>query len=226
MGTPAYMSPEQFMGQVVDRRTDIYSCGVMLYQLLTGERPYEGSMTSIMHKATTTVPPPPSEIAVTSPVRLDAVVARAMAKRPEERYDTAADFAAALRAPAASSAFDTDETLVSAPRAAPPSAAVVAAKPRSKLPMIVAGGVAAAVVVAGGVWFLLPGSMPKVQEASVVSAPTAQPPAPPASTPPASAPSSRCRFRLSRPPSGRRRRSSSRHHPLSRRVRRRRSRHR
>ncbi len=96
MGTPAYMSPEQFMGQTVDARTDIYSAGVLLYQLLTGERPFEGSMTAIMHKALNTTPPRPSEISVTAPPALDAVVARAMAKRPEERFQTAAEFSGAL----------------------------------------------------------------------------------------------------------------------------------
>ncbi len=186
MGTPAYMSPEQFMGHVVDRRTDIYSCGVMLYQLLTGERPFDGSMTSIMHKATTTVPPPPSELAVTAPVRLDAVVARAMAKRPEDRYDSAADFATALRAPAPSTAFETDETMVAGPRSAStrppqPSPSPAGAKRRSKLPIIIGGAVAASVVVAGGVWFLLPSATPRVQEASVAPAPAV--PAPPTPAP-------------------------------------------
>jgi len=97
MGTPAYMSPEQFMGQTVDARTDIYSCGVLLYQLLTGERPFEGGMTAIMHKALHTDPPRPSAISVTSPEAMDAVVARAMAKRPEGRWPTAEAFAAAIR---------------------------------------------------------------------------------------------------------------------------------
>ena len=147
------------MGQVVDRRTDIYSCGVMLYQLLTGERPYEGSMTSIMHKATTTVPPPPSEIAVTSPVRLDPVVARAMAKRPEDRFDTAAEFAAALRAPAASTAFDIDETLVAKPKAPIPAQPV--AGPRETAAAGCRWPSAAALrrpwsVAAAVAWFLLP----------------------------------------------------------------------
>ena len=86
MGTPAYMSPEQFMGQTVDARTDIYSAGVLLFQLLTGERPFEGSMAAIMHKALNTRPPTPSELSVTAPAALDAVVARAMAKRPEDRF--------------------------------------------------------------------------------------------------------------------------------------------
>jgi serine/threonine-protein kinase len=75
MGTPAYMSPEQFMGQTVDARTDIYSAGVLLYQLLTGERPFEGSMTAIMHKALNTVPPRPSS----------ATPARRRSRRPWRR---------------------------------------------------------------------------------------------------------------------------------------------
>ncbi len=98
LGTPAYMSPEQFMGQVVDARSDIYSSGVLLYQLLTGERPFEGSMSAIMHKALNTEAPMPSQISVTVPRPFDAVVRKAMAKRPDDRYASAADFMAAIKA--------------------------------------------------------------------------------------------------------------------------------
>ena len=101
LGTPAYMSPEQFMGQVVDARTDIYSSGVLLYQLLTGERPFEGGMSAIMHKALNTDPPLPSQITVTCPAAFDAVVRKAMAKRPEDRFQSASEFLEALQAAAA-----------------------------------------------------------------------------------------------------------------------------
>src|SRR5579864_1912080 len=97
LGTPAYMSPEQFMGQVVDARTDIYSSGVLLYQLLTGERPFEGGMSAIMHKALNTEPPAPSQLSVTAPPSFDSVVRRAMAKRPEDRFASATAFADAIR---------------------------------------------------------------------------------------------------------------------------------
>ncbi len=97
MGTPAYMSPEQFMGQTVDARTDLYSAGVMLYQLLTGERPFEGGMSAIMHKALNTQAPRPSDLSVTAPPALDAVVAKAMAKRPEDRFESASAFAEAIK---------------------------------------------------------------------------------------------------------------------------------
>jgi serine/threonine-protein kinase len=122
LGTPAYMSPEQFMGQVVDARTDIYSAGVLLYQLLTGERPFEGSMSAIMHKALHTEAPLPSQLSVTAPRPFDGVVKRAMAKRPEDRYTTAAEFMAAIKAaamappPVVEPTDDNDEaTLVVAP---------------------------------------------------------------------------------------------------------------
>jgi serine/threonine-protein kinase len=185
MGTPAYMSPEQFMGQVVDRRTDIYSCGVMLYQLLTGDRPFDGSMTAIMHKAMTTTPPRPSELAVTAPAALDPVVAKAMARRPEDRFDSAEAFAQALRAqPAQADPFASDATIMAAPTrpaTTPPPPPVPAAVPAaagrgSKVPMI-AGGAVALVVVAGAlVWFLLPGPTKPTdpeRQASIAPAQTA-----------------------------------------------------
>ena len=99
-GTPAYMSPEQFMGQTVDRRSDIFSAGVVLYQFLTGERPFSGAATTIMHKVLSVDPPPPSMLNVQVPKPFDAVIGKAIAKRPEDRYQTAREFADAIRAAA------------------------------------------------------------------------------------------------------------------------------
>ena len=164
LGTPAYMSPEQFMGQTVDRRTDIYSTGVLLYQLLTGERPFEGGLTAIMHKVLNTTPPRPSELSVTAPTGLDAVVARAMARRPEDRFDDAASFARAIHAgvvaPDAVHEAQSDATIVETRRplpvrdATPPAPTVPAAR-RSNLP-IIAGGVGALVAAGLAAFFLLP----------------------------------------------------------------------
>ena len=98
MGTPAYMSPEQFRGETTTASTDIYSSGVILYQLLTGERPFDGGLATIMHKALGTDPPKPSDISGTAPHSVDAVVARAMAKRPDHRYPDAKAFGQALHA--------------------------------------------------------------------------------------------------------------------------------
>jgi serine/threonine protein kinase len=129
LGTPAYMSPEQFMGQVVDARSDIYSSGVLLYQLLTGERPFEGSMSAIMHKALNTEAPMPSQISVTAPRPFDAVVKKAMAKRPEDRFQSATEFLGAIKAAFAAPAGAVEEeedsgeaTMVSTPRPATISA--------------------------------------------------------------------------------------------------------
>jgi serine/threonine-protein kinase len=98
MGTPSYMSPEQILGLPVDGRSDLFSAGVILYQLLTGERPFSGSSTTTMQKVLKEDPLPPTTLNVQLPDAIDAVVRRALAKRPEERYQTAAEFAADLRA--------------------------------------------------------------------------------------------------------------------------------
>ena len=201
LGTPAYMSPEQFMGQVVDARTDIYSTGVLLYQLLTGERPFEGSMTAIMHKVLNTDPPPPSQLAVTSPVPLDAVVRRAMSKRPDDRYPSATSFAeaiaAALAARPASTPFEpqAEATLVSVPvrPSSPPAAASVSspepATKRSSIPLLIAAAVAGIAVLATGGWFVLrPTPATEVaavhspSESALPSSQAAPPPSPTAST--------------------------------------------
>ncbi len=199
LGTPAYMSPEQFMGQVVDARTDIYSSGVLLYQLLTGERPFEGGMSAIMHKALHTEPPAPSQLSVTAPPAFDAVVRRAMAKRPEERYSSAVAFAEAIRAAAAAPpepvVSEDEATMMAAPgsvastSAIPPALDMPPAVPPEPSRGMPLGAIAAAVIVlllagGGGAWWFLmrPAATPPISATAVPSpppAPTPSPSAPP-----------------------------------------------
>ena len=139
MGTPAYMSPEQFMGQPVDGRSDIFSCGVILYQFLTGEKPFTGNSTTIMFKVLHEEPLAPSLLNVALPAAFDQVVKRAMAKNPDDRYQTAQELAQAihttLSAAANQAAADPDQTLPSMPStpspmaAASPGVAATAEKP-------------------------------------------------------------------------------------------------
>src|SRR6266498_1952392 len=100
MGTPSYMSPEQIMGLPVDGRSDLFSAGVVLYQFLTGERPFAGSATTTMQKVLKEEPLPPSTLNVQLPPAMDAVVRKALAKRADERFQTAQEFADAIRAAA------------------------------------------------------------------------------------------------------------------------------
>ncbi len=98
MGTPAYMSPEQIQGMETDARTDVYSAGVVLFQLLSGKRPFDGTMATIMNAVVNGPTPRASAKCARVTPALDAVVARAMARSPDDRYATAAAFNQALRA--------------------------------------------------------------------------------------------------------------------------------
>ena len=124
LGTPSYMSPEQVMGLPVDGRSDLFSAGVILYQFLTGERPFSGSSTATMQKVLAEDPLPPSRFNVQMPGAMDAVVRKALAKRPDERFQTAEEFAAALRAAAqGETAAAGDPTLIASPAPTRPAAA-------------------------------------------------------------------------------------------------------
>jgi serine/threonine-protein kinase len=99
LGTPEYLSPEQAVGKAVDSRTDIYSLGVVLFQMLTGRVPFTGAtpvMTVIQHTMST--PPSVSQLNPTIPRQVEDVILKALAKSPEQRYATAGDFVRALRA--------------------------------------------------------------------------------------------------------------------------------
>jgi eukaryotic-like serine/threonine-protein kinase len=99
LGSSGYMAPERYTGVAPDCRVDIFSCGVLLYQLLTGRTPYRGSSSEVMYQVLHDTPPPPSTLTIDKPPppRFDALVARAIAMRPEERYASAAQMRDALR---------------------------------------------------------------------------------------------------------------------------------
>jgi tRNA A-37 threonylcarbamoyl transferase component Bud32/tetratricopeptide (TPR) repeat protein len=99
LGTPSYMAPEQFEAEVIDGRADIFSLGVVLYELLTGGRPFAGdSLAALAYKIVHKMHIPPSLQNVELPLELDEIVGRALAKNPEERYATALEFREALLA--------------------------------------------------------------------------------------------------------------------------------
>src|SRR6266567_1008358 len=125
MGTPAYMSPEQILGLPVDGRSDLFSAGVILYQFLTGERPFSGSAATTMQKVLKEDPLPPSSLNVQAPLEMDGIVRKALAKRPEDRFQTAGEFAAAIRAAVPATPVSTaEETLITPPSQAAPLASV------------------------------------------------------------------------------------------------------
>src|SRR6202167_1585152 len=98
MGTAQYLSPEQAQGYAVSDASDLYSVGVILYELLTGVVPFEGeSAVAIAFKQVSATPRPPSELNPALPPSLDAVVLRALAKDPAQRYADADELIAALQ---------------------------------------------------------------------------------------------------------------------------------
>lgn len=95
MGTAQYLSPEQARGEVVDARSDIYSAGCVLYELLTGTPPFNGETpVSIAYQHVNEPAKPPSQADSSIPETLDAIVLHALAKHPSQRYQTAAEFRA------------------------------------------------------------------------------------------------------------------------------------
>jgi hypothetical protein len=92
MGTPAYMPPEQARGDVarIGPHSDQYSLGVMLYEMLTGQRPFEGTLHSVIEQVLHNEPPSPRSLKLTIPKDLEAICLKAMSKEPERRYQTTA----------------------------------------------------------------------------------------------------------------------------------------
>jgi tRNA A-37 threonylcarbamoyl transferase component Bud32 len=167
LGTASYLSPEQAQGSQVDSRSDIYSLGCVLYEMLAGRPPFAGdSPVSIAYRHVNEDPRPPSDVAPSVPRELDAVVLRALAKEPDERFATAEEFRTALdaamggpdTAPIAAAGGDTDIMPAEAP--APPDERP--ARPaRTWLPVALAA--AAVVAVAGLLAISLAGEDPQAE---------------------------------------------------------------
>ena len=105
LGTPSYMSPEQVRGAAADGRSDLFSLAVVLYEMLTGQKPFTGdNITTIIFKIVSENPIPPKELNPTVGAKISAVVMRALAKEPAERYQSGRELAEALQAAASQTA--------------------------------------------------------------------------------------------------------------------------
>lgn len=98
LGTPSYMSPEQVMGQKIDGRSDIFSVGVILYELLTGQRPFsaEGGITTLIFRIVNEPPIPLSKVKKNVSIKFEPIIEKALAKSPDERYQNCRELTTAL----------------------------------------------------------------------------------------------------------------------------------
>ena len=213
VGTPAFMAPEQFTGATIDGRADIFSLGVVLYWMATGEQPFPGeSITAVSYKVVHTEPVPPRKLNPSVPLKLESIILKCLAKNPEERYSTGEELARELgelrtagvatgvktAAPALpSEGSDPNATFIEKPpagknghaAAAQASAAPAASpNPRSKN-LLVLSALAVAVIGAGG-WLLFRRKDPQPSQVSASTAVTNEAPPPPVVDPSTPKPSS------------------------------------
>ncbi|WP_259365258.1 Stk1 family PASTA domain-containing Ser/Thr kinase [Flaviflexus equikiangi] len=132
VGTAQYLSPEQARGEVVDTRSDLYSAGCLLYEMLTGKPPFTGdSAVSVAYQHVSEVPAPPSSVTADIPDNIDRVVLKALSKTREDRYQSAAEFRADLLSAVRGQAVGAPATTAYAVPAAAATAVLGAAAPGS-----------------------------------------------------------------------------------------------
>ncbi len=181
VGSPEYAAPEMILGEAIDHRVDVYALGVILFQMLTGRLPFTGgTAVSLLMMQAQQPPPPPRSINPDISPAVEAIMLKALAKNPAERYQTMAEFQTALRA--ASAAPSTGMTYIS-----PPEAGTIGDLPTvASYGMPLAPGSGPAVISTAG-----PGSGPPPAWGGPGSGPSgwATPGSGPASMPPGSGPS-------------------------------------
>ncbi len=175
IGTPMYMSPEQILGLPVDGRSDLFSCGVLLYELLTGTKPFTGSVATVIRQVLDVDPAPPSRVDATLGPRWDALIRRALAKKPEQRFASAREMAAALQDAAQGDADATVAAAIRRPSAvapAPRAAAGVGAGAVPRRGWRVGAVIAAALAATGAIYVAWrPGVPPAAPQPVAASAP-------------------------------------------------------
>jgi serine/threonine-protein kinase len=136
IGTPGYMAPEQYIGEHVDHRIDVFAAGAILYGMLVGHPPFQGSAESVMYKVVNEQPVLPSKVPDSGrPAFYDPIIAKALAKKPADRYQSVAEFRAALAKRDLSAEPDTGETTVIVVREdSVPAPAVGVLEPPSGVP--------------------------------------------------------------------------------------------
>ncbi|MBI2069408.1 MAG: CHASE2 domain-containing protein [Elusimicrobia bacterium] len=129
LGTPSYMSPEQIAGKKVDGRSDLFSLGIVLFEMLTGEKPWKGgdSIGTLLFQIANDPPPDPKSIRQDLPEGLTTIIDKALKKNPDERYQTGTDMAADLRA-FLEGKVNTPKPAAPAAAPAPPTATVAESK--------------------------------------------------------------------------------------------------
>ncbi|RNI19704.1 Stk1 family PASTA domain-containing Ser/Thr kinase [Flexivirga caeni] len=132
VGTARYLSPEQAQGETVDARSDLYSAGCVLFELLTGRTPFIGEPVSLVYQHITDPPKPPSAYEPSVPKAMDAVTLHSLAKRREDRYQTAGDFRSDLQAARTGAPLSDGATAVLSAGAA--GASVLAHEPQAPPP--------------------------------------------------------------------------------------------
>jgi serine/threonine-protein kinase len=199
LGTPAFMPPEQFTGAPIDGRTDLFSLGVILYWMATGEQPFPGAtMTAVSYKIVHTEPVPPAKLNPAIPAKLESVILKCLAKNPANRYQTGEELAQDLAllcadsktpslqstAPLATGTGKTSENTFDLNTTLPPNplpvteitAMEMAPRPAKKPGMLLIAAVALLVAVAvGGRYLLLHHRQPAAPAPASAPAASAQP---------------------------------------------------
>jgi len=157
MGTVPYMSPEQLRAGELDQRSDLFSAGIVLYEMLCGRRPFaESSSAATASAILTREPPPMARFAPDTPPELERIVAKALRKNPEDRYQTAKDLLIDLRALSDEHSFQArlERTSPSSDRAAAPASSGIIVVERTRIPYAWIAAIVAIALVAGGGWWL------------------------------------------------------------------------
>jgi serine/threonine protein kinase len=171
VGTPAYMSPEQASGHSdIDGRADLYSLGVVLYQMVTGRPPFQGSTPQVMHAHVYQPPPLPSSVADVSPT-MEAVILQALAKDRDDRYPSGAALAAALW-PLVETTRTHQEAALRISTPAHPRLFGARRAPRTWATATLVTLLAVAII-GGGVWLVVGGPSPAIPPTSTGAAPVA-----------------------------------------------------